>query len=154
MREEIHKLFVEINKALAPVVSNLSKEVLDKYIEMKGFKIKLHPDVYSDDEMLKAIPSLMELNNALIFYMKQNGYSVRSSLDMEKPSEHKGIKHYAEGAMKAVKAMTLPETEESKARLAVCHGCNQWTGTSCKVCGCFVNLKVKIPEEKCPEGKW
>jgi len=64
------------------------------------------------------------------------------------------IKHYAEGAVKAVKAMTLPETEESKARLAVCQGCDKWTGTSCKVCGCFVNLKVKIPEEKCPEGKW
>lgn len=64
------------------------------------------------------------------------------------------VKHYAEGAVKAVKAMTLPETDESKARLAVCHGCDKWTGTSCKVCGCFVNLKVKIPEEKCPEGKW
>lgn len=67
---------------------------------------------------------------------------------------NKGIMHYAQGAVKAVQAMTLPETEESKARLAVCHGCDKWTGTSCKVCGCFVKLKVKIPEEKCPEGKW
>lgn len=64
------------------------------------------------------------------------------------------IKHYAEGAVKAIKAMTLPETEESKARLVVCVNCDKWTGTSCKVCGCYVNLKVKIPEEKCPEGKW
>ena len=67
---------------------------------------------------------------------------------------NKGIMHYAQGAVKAVQAMTLPETEESKARLAVCHGCDKWTGKSCKVCGCYVNLKVKIPEEKCPEGKW
>lgn len=64
------------------------------------------------------------------------------------------VKHYTEGAVKAVKAMTLPETEASKARLEVCKGCDKWTGTSCKVCGCYVNLKVKIPEEKCPEGKW
>jgi hypothetical protein len=73
---------------------------------------------------------------------------------MSKAKKQNVIQHYAEGAVKAVKAMTLPETEESKARLAVCHGCDKWTGTSCKVCGCFVNLKVKMPEEKCPEGKW
>ena len=66
----------------------------------------------------------------------------------------KDLKHFAKGAVKAVKAMTLPETEESKTRLAVCHKCDKWTGTSCKVCGCFVKLKVKIPQEKCPEGKW
>ena len=73
---------------------------------------------------------------------------------MLKTKKQNVIQHYAEGAVKAIKAMTLPETEESKARLAVCHGCDKWTGTSCKVCGCFVNLKVKIPEEKCPESKW
>lgn len=73
---------------------------------------------------------------------------------MLKTKKQNVIQHYAEGAVKAIKAMTLSETEESKARLAVCHGCDKWTGTSCKVCGCFVNLKVKMPEEKCPEGKW
>jgi len=66
----------------------------------------------------------------------------------------KTVKHFLKGATKAVKAMTLPETEQSKMRLAVCMGCDKWTGTSCKVCGCFVKLKVKIPQEKCPEGKW
>jgi len=63
-------------------------------------------------------------------------------------------KWLAQGALKAAKAVTKPETEESKARLEVCKGCDQWTGKSCKVCGCFVNLKVRIPEEKCPIGKW
>ena len=76
------------------------------------------------------------------------------NLLMKKATKQNVIKHYAEGAVKAVKAMTLPETEESKARLVVCVNCDKWTGTSCKVCGCYVNLKVKIPEEKCPEGKW
>jgi hypothetical protein len=64
------------------------------------------------------------------------------------------FKWFANGAMKAAKAATLPETPESQARLEVCKGCDQWTGKSCKVCGCFVSLKVKIPEEKCPLGKW
>lgn len=58
------------------------------------------------------------------------------------------------GTVKAVKAMTYKSTEQSEKRLAICRSCPKWTGTSCKVCGCFVNLKVKIPEEKCPEGKW
>jgi len=153
MIEEIQKLTNEINTALAPIVVNYSKEIIDKYVQMKGFKAKIHPDVYSEDEMLKFIPTLIELNNALIFHLKKNGYTIRTKEDINPPVK-KGIQHYAEGAVKAVKAMTLPETEESKARLAVCHGCDKWTGTSCKVCGCYVNLKVKIPEEKCPEGKW
>ena len=79
---------------------------------------------------------------------------IRSELIREDVTVIGTVKHYAEGAIKAVKAMTLPETEESKARLVVCVNCDKWTGTSCKVCGCYVNLKVKIPEEKCPEGKW
>ena len=58
------------------------------------------------------------------------------------------------GAVKVAKALTHPETEESKARLAICESCDQWTGHACKICGCFVKLKVKIPEEKCPAGKW
>lgn len=158
MREEIQKLTNEINAALAPIVVNYSKEIIDKYVERGGFKDKIHPDVYSEDEIFRFIPTLIELNNALIFHLKKNGYTIRSKNDItglpNQPSTKKGIKHYAEGAAKAVKAMTMPETDESKARLEVCKGCDKWTGTSCKVCGCFVNLKVKIPEEKCPEGKW
>ena len=153
MVDKIQKLINEINLAIAPVVVNYSQEIIQEYLNKRGFKSKIHPDVYSKDEMIKFIPTLIELNNSLIYYLKENGYTIRSKDDI-KPSIKEGIKHYAEGAVKAVKAMTLPETDESKARLAVCHGCDKWTGTSCKVCGCFVNLKVKIPEEKCPEGKW
>lgn len=79
---------------------------------------------------------------------------IGSRIHEHKIETSRGIMHYAQGAIKAVQAMTLPETEESKARLAVCHKCDKWTGSSCKVCGCYVNLKVKIPEEKCPIGKW
>ena len=157
MIEQIQKLRDEINKTVAPILINYSEEVINQYKKMGGFKFTIHPDVYSKDEMIKFIPTLIEFNNGLIYYLKQNGYTIRTRENLTedpKSSIKEGIKHYAEGAVKAVKAMTLPETDESKARLAVCHGCDKWTGTSCKVCGCFVNLKVKIPEEKCPEGKW
>ena len=69
-------------------------------------------------------------------------------------SEEHGIKWLAKGAIKAAQALVLEETEQSKARLAICGGCDQWTGKSCKQCGCFTALKVKIPEEKCPLEKW
>ncbi len=62
--------------------------------------------------------------------------------------------HFVTGAAKAIKAVTLPETPESQARLAVCRECEEWTGRTCKVCGCFTTLKVRIPKEKCPKGKW
>ena len=62
--------------------------------------------------------------------------------------------HFVTGAAKAIKAVTLPETPESQARLAVCEECEEWTGRTCKVCGCFTALKVRIPDEKCPKGKW
>lgn len=149
---EIKKLINEINTALVPIINNYSKEIIDQYVNMGGVNTKLHPDTSSDNEIFRYIPTLIELNNSLILFLKKNGYTIRSKEEINE--NKKGIKHYAEGAVKAVKAITLPETEESKARLAVCHGCDKWTGTSCKVCGCFVNLKVKIPEEKCPEGKW
>jgi hypothetical protein len=68
--------------------------------------------------------------------------------------QKRGIAWAAKGAIKAAKAMTYPETEQSKARLEVCGGCEKWDGKSCKMCGCYTALKVKIPEEKCPLGKW
>ena len=77
-----------------------------------------------------------------------------NSVASEPVKIEKNIKHYALGAAKAVKAMTLPETEQSNARLDICKTCDQWTGTRCKICGCFTKLKVRIPEEKCPLGKW
>lgn len=64
------------------------------------------------------------------------------------------LSSYLKAAPKVAKAMTLPETDLSKGRLEICGGCDQWTGTTCKKCGCFTKLKVKIPEEKCPLGKW
>jgi hypothetical protein len=84
---------------------------------------------------------------------------LRGAMIQEKVKETKGqtkrsISWAAKGAVNAAKALTKPETPESQARLGVCKGCEEWTGKSCKVCGCFVSLKVRIPEEKCPKGKW
>ena len=97
------------------------------------------------------LPSLLKV----IHFVRQGKLSVVGGQPKEEPKpEERGIMWAAKGAVKAVKAMTYPETEQSKARLEVCGGCDQWTGKSCKMCGCYTALKVKIPEEKCPLGKW
>jgi hypothetical protein len=41
-------------------------------------------------------------------------------------------------------------------RLTVCAGCEQLRRPiyQCKLCGCFMRLKVLVPAAKCPAGKW
>lgn len=44
--------------------------------------------------------------------------------------------------------------DDTEARLAICHGCAQFHGRSCKLCGCNMNIKAAWVEQKCPLGKW
>ena len=165
---QIHLLVEDVNKNLVSVFMKHAANIVDVHNKVGGTQPIFIKNLNSEEdpvEYLKTVlPTLVEINNALMCFAKQIGIKIntidetrQNVIKFEKPKdrdEKKGIKHWTSGAAKAIKAMTLSETDESKARLAVCHGCDKWTGTSCKVCGCFVNLKVKMPEEKCPEGKW
>jgi hypothetical protein len=55
---------------------------------------------------------------------------------------------------KVAHAVVTPESDMSRRRLEVCKTCENWTGHTCKVCGCFTALKVRLPAEACPIGKW
>lgn len=40
-------------------------------------------------------------------------------------------------------------------RLAICKPCPYRTRDNrCSSCGCFIKAKVRVPSEKCPNGKW
>jgi tetratricopeptide (TPR) repeat protein len=39
-------------------------------------------------------------------------------------------------------------------RLQICATCPHHTGLRCRVCGCFTNLKARLPHERCPREKW
>lgn len=41
-------------------------------------------------------------------------------------------------------------------RFSICKGCPEFIKFSnqCKKCGCFMQLKTKLEEATCPEGKW
>lgn len=44
----------------------------------------------------------------------------------------------------------------STERYSICQECPEFLKITnqCKQCGCFMNLKVKLAEAKCPIGKW
>jgi tetratricopeptide (TPR) repeat protein len=48
---------------------------------------------------------------------------------------------------------TVPADVHQK-RTQTCGGCEHHTGTRCRVCGCFTNVKAWLPHEACPLGKW
>ena len=43
-----------------------------------------------------------------------------------------------------------------KERLEICKACPELIKltTTCKKCGCFMNVKTKLEMAKCPIGKW
>lgn len=53
-------------------------------------------------------------------------------------------------------AAGLPMADDATARerLAICATCENYEGTSCRLCGCHLNFKVRWSEQKCPISKW
>lgn len=65
------------------------------------------------------------------------------------------ISNMIKAAPKVLAALLQPsDSPMALARLKVCQGCEHWTGTKCRKCGCFTALKVRLPSEACPIGKW
>jgi tetratricopeptide (TPR) repeat protein len=50
--------------------------------------------------------------------------------------------------------MQTVTAETRQKRLRTCASCEHHTGTRCRICGCFTNLKTWLPHEDCPIGKW
>jgi len=46
--------------------------------------------------------------------------------------------------------------EVSRARMAICESCPSFFKLTkqCKECGCFMEVKTKLGNSKCPLGKW
>jgi len=39
-------------------------------------------------------------------------------------------------------------------RIAACEACEQFTGTRCRECGCYVHAKAALAASVCPLGRW
>jgi len=44
--------------------------------------------------------------------------------------------------------------EMARYRLAFCNECPNKKNGRCKLCGCFVKAKVRVENQKCPDGRW
>lgn len=47
-------------------------------------------------------------------------------------------------------------TQIHEERMSICNNCPEFIAltTQCKECGCFMNLKTKLPNAYCPLNKW
>jgi len=47
-------------------------------------------------------------------------------------------------------------SEIATERLSICESCEKWLSVTrqCKRCGCFMDLKTKLPNAECPLHKW
>lgn len=48
----------------------------------------------------------------------------------------------------------IDKSEIPSLKLKVCKDCPQFNQGRCKLCGCFMDKKVKIAQSKCPNGYW
>ncbi|MGO8750659.1 MAG: DUF6171 family protein [Thermoguttaceae bacterium] len=44
--------------------------------------------------------------------------------------------------------------ESFRVRVEQCLSCEHRTDSRCTVCGCFFDLKARLPHEDCPIGRW
>ena len=57
-------------------------------------------------------------------------------------------------APKAVKNSIIHDEEVLKMRWDLCSGCEFLKDDKCDKCGCFMKVKHKFSQAKCPIGKW
>ncbi len=46
------------------------------------------------------------------------------------------------------------DRDSFRVRAEQCLSCEHRQGSRCKVCGCFFDLKARLPHEDCPIGRW
>lgn len=56
---------------------------------------------------------------------------------------------------KAIEGSTLFVSKEIvEQRRSICDGCEFKSSLRCKLCGCFIEAKIKLTTEQCPNGAW
>lgn len=48
----------------------------------------------------------------------------------------------------------LVTEEVEQARQRICDACEEQEDGQCKVCSCFLVLKINLADEECPKKKW
>lgn len=59
-----------------------------------------------------------------------------------------------QGFVNRVQNATSNWKQNSDFRMKICNTCPHYAAPRCKLCGCFMIAKTKIPQASCPAGKW
>lgn len=82
------------------------------------------------------------------------------------PPDNPGVQQVAPGVFQMASTFTqsmakfaaggfqTTRDDMQKARLETCQTCAHRQHNRCVLCGCIISLKVKMPHEHCPIGKW
>lgn len=104
------------------------------------------PKDYADDLLahgtLKHDGSLLEIDDAIYLALRaKHGRSATSRLS-------KALLSWVS------KGMPLTPPDELKSRQEACRTCEHFTGSRCRLCGCFTEAKLRMATETCPIAKW
>ena len=75
------------------------------------------------------------------------------SNDIENPHAHI-VPPTKSGIAERVKQGVSDWKNNADNRMKICNTCPHYAAPRCKLCGCFMIAKTKIPQAKCPAGKW
>jgi tetratricopeptide (TPR) repeat protein len=82
-----------------------------------------------------------------------------SSHNSRLPAQDPGLLRMAVSATQAMmkflgSGLKTVSSAARERRLRTCAACPHHTGLRCRLCGCFTNVKARLPYEECPLGKW
>lgn len=65
------------------------------------------------------------------------------------------VKDFSDTAKKVIRSgFQLADDEEQSRRFSICKKCEYYTGTFCRICGCYMRLKTRLEAVKCPRNLW
>ena len=81
---------------------------------------------------------------------------VRPGPNKESSGQHGGTNDLArkQSLMQKMSSGVSDWKQNADFRMKICNTCPNYAAPRCKLCGCFMIAKTKIPQAKCPAGKW
>jgi len=80
----------------------------------------------------------------------ENPYANIPQPGSDKPSNNNG----KTGIVNKFQSGMQSWKQNSEFRMKICNTCPHYAAPRCKLCGCFMIAKTKIPQASCPAGKW
>lgn len=96
---------------------------------------------------------IMKLRNRNKYYcVKLDKYI--ESCDSCKYRKHSRIKELTASVKEITKDPKLAPKDLEKQRWKECKKCEHLKSRRCKICGCFLDVKIKFQATHCPRRKW